>query len=131
MLAVQYGRFTTTLKPFQILSIFTLRDGLSTRASREGRLTRLKVLRLQKPLFFPFSIGIRGCPGKNLARLELSVTFARLIFSYDIQGEQGDCLGEGNTTMMWGRRHKSQFQTKVALIPLRDTPKVRFRKRQY
>jgi cytochrome P450 len=81
--------------------------------------------------FFPFANGICGCPHRNLARLELSVTFAQLIFSYDIQGEQGDYLGEGNTTMMWGRRYNSQFQTIDALIPLRDGPMVRFRKRQY
>jgi cytochrome P450 len=80
--------------------------------------------------FFPFAIGIRGCPGKNLARLELSVTFARLLFSYDIEGEQGDCLGQGSASMMWGRRNQSQFQTKDALIPLRDGPMVRFRRRQ-
>ncbi|KAK2749200.1 hypothetical protein FQN57_006815 [Myotisia sp. PD_48] len=36
-----------------------------------------------KSAFCPFSLGPRGCPGKSLAYLEISITIARAIWLYD------------------------------------------------
>lgn len=82
--------------------------------------------------FFPFLIGTRGCPGKGLARMELSVIFARLLFRYEFRGVSvlpDARMGEGNPAFMWGRRNRGQFQTKDAMVPLRDGPVLQFRKR--
>lgn len=82
--------------------------------------------------FFPFLIGTRGCPGKGLARMELSVIFARLLFRYEFRGVSGVPevrMGEGNPGLMWGRRNRGQFQTRDAMVPLRDGPVLQFRSR--
>ncbi|TVY84640.1 Cytochrome P450 monooxygenase apf7 [Lachnellula suecica] len=78
---------------------------------------------------FPFLMGIRGCPGKSLAKMEMLVISSRLLFSYDLRGEPGDVMGAGRRNLIWGRRNKSQFQTKDAMVPLRDGPMVQFRPR--
>lgn len=79
--------------------------------------------------FFPFLTGSRGCPGKNLALMQLSVIMARLLFRLDIRAVEGDTLGEGHPELGWGRRNKGQFQTKDAFVPVRNGPLVQFRLR--
>ncbi|KAF2726588.1 cytochrome P450 [Polyplosphaeria fusca] len=60
---------------------------------------------------FTFSYGVRSCPVKGLARMELAVTMARLIFQYDFRSVPGDTEGQGNHEMGWGGgRQKTQFQ---------------------
>lgn len=78
---------------------------------------------------FAFSYGNRGCPGKGLARMELTVTMARLIFQYDFRGMPGGTEGQGDPSMMWGRRDKTQFQTWDFMVSHRNGPMVQFRKR--
>ena len=80
--------------------------------------------------FAPFSLGTRGCVGKNLAYLELSITIAKLLLVLDVRRVQGEDLGAGSSQSVWGRRDESQFQTKDAFISLRDGPIVQFRKRK-
>ena len=72
--------------------------------------------------FFPFSTGVRGCPGKSLAYMQLSIIIARLLHKLDLKGEEGDTLGEGSPDLIWGRRDKRQFQTRDALVPVRNGP---------
>ncbi|KAL8742622.1 MAG: hypothetical protein Q9184_008223 [Pyrenodesmia sp. 2 TL-2023] len=43
--------------------------------------------------FAPFSIGPRGCPGKNLAYMEMSITMAKVLYLSDVQAVEGDDLG--------------------------------------
>lgn len=52
---------------------------------------------------FTFSCGNRSSPGKSLARMELAVTMARLIYRYDFRGAPGGTEGQGRSDMMWGR----------------------------
>lgn len=79
--------------------------------------------------FHPFLMGIRGCPGRHLAKLELSIIAARLLFKCEIRAVSGDTTGEGRRDMMWGRRQESQYQTRDALVPLRKGPIVQVRLR--
>jgi cytochrome P450 len=79
--------------------------------------------------FAPFSIGIRGCPGKNFAIMELSILLARLSYGYEFRLAPDDRTGEGGVDMSWGRKCRDQYQTRDAFVPLRDGPFIQFRKR--
>ncbi|KAL9039352.1 MAG: hypothetical protein Q9214_004912 [Letrouitia sp. 1 TL-2023] len=77
--------------------------------------------------FSPFSNGVRGCPGKALAYLEMTITMAKLLLIADIRAV--DDLGAGNATAMWGRRNKTQFQTWDAFVATRNGPTVQIKAR--
>jgi cytochrome P450 len=76
--------------------------------------------------FAPFSLGVRGCPGKNLALMEMSIVFARLFCGYEFRLAPDDKTGEGNAGMVWGRRDSGQYQARDGFVPLRDGPYVQF-----
>ncbi|KAF2704363.1 benzoate 4-monooxygenase cytochrome P450 [Pleomassaria siparia CBS 279.74] len=78
---------------------------------------------------FAFSYGNRSCPGKGLARMELAITMARLIYRYDFRGLPGGTEGQGRSDMMWGRRQKTQFQVWDFMVAHRNGPMVQFRNR--
>ena len=79
--------------------------------------------------FAPFSVGVRGCPGKGLALMELNIVLARLFHGHEIRLAPGDKTGEGNVGMIWGRKFNGQYQTRDAFVPLRDGPYVQFARR--
>ena len=54
--------------------------------------------------FCPFSVGPRGCIGKGLAYVELSVTLARVLFAFDMRLTPGTSVGEGRPDLEVGRR---------------------------
>ncbi|KAF2204214.1 cytochrome P450 [Delitschia confertaspora ATCC 74209] len=84
--------------------------------------------------FCPFSVGPRGCIGKGLAYVELSLTLARVLFSFDISrvdSEEGR-LGEGafgETGKEWGRHRKEEFQIQDRFASCKEGPILRFRRR--
>ena len=80
--------------------------------------------------FVPFSIGVRGCPGKNLAYLELSIVMAKVLFLSDVRAVEGDDLGAGKADLIWGRRDESHFQTRDVFVSAREGPTVQFKLRQ-
>lgn len=80
--------------------------------------------------FAPFSIGPRGCPGKNLAYMEMSITMAKVLYLSDVQAVEGDDLGAGKAHLIWGRRNKAIFQTKDTFVSEREGPRVRFKSRR-
>ena len=80
--------------------------------------------------FSPFSIGSRGCPGKQLAYLEMGVVMGKALFQYDVQAVEGDDLGAGSPELIWGRRNRATFQTKDVFVCTREGPMVQFRYRR-
>lgn len=80
--------------------------------------------------FAPFSIGPRGCPGKTLAYLEMSIVMAKVLYLSDVQAVEGDDLGAGMAHLIWGRRNKANFQTKNTFVSVREGPMARFRSRK-
>ncbi|KAL8920855.1 MAG: hypothetical protein Q9208_006027 [Pyrenodesmia sp. 3 TL-2023] len=62
--------------------------------------------------FAPFSLGPRGCPGKNLAYTEMSITMAKVLYLADVQAVEGDDLGAD------GQRQPPQF---AGGLPFGDT----------
>ncbi|KAL8668549.1 MAG: hypothetical protein Q9168_006823 [Polycauliona sp. 1 TL-2023] len=80
--------------------------------------------------FAPFSMGPRGCPGKNLGYLEMSITMAKVLYLCDVKVTEDNDLGDGNPNQVWGRRNKGHYQTWDRFISIRHGPIVQFRKRQ-
>ena len=85
----------------------------------------------QKLAFIPFSTGPRSCVGKNMALMELLVTFARMVWLYDIRKKPADKTGEGHREHeVQGRRREDEYQLIDYFISKRDGPIVEFRRRE-
>lgn len=72
--------------------------------------TSADAITLAKSAFCPFSIGPRGCIGKNLAYTELLITVARTVCLYDMRVAQGQKTGGGSQDGEIGRRRPGEFQ---------------------
>lgn len=88
---------------------------------------------LAREAFCPFSVGPRGCVGKGMAYLELSVALARVVWLFDFRlaaGGSGDVgLGEGRPDAEWGRHRRAEYQLFDAFVSMKDGPSVEFRAR--
>ena len=85
---------------------------------------------LAQSAFCPFSIGPRGCIGKGLAYVEMSIALARLLFMYDLRAARGATNGEGGGPgAEWGREKVGEFQLRDTFTSLKDGPVVEFRRR--
>ncbi|KAL8804216.1 MAG: hypothetical protein Q9200_005909 [Gallowayella weberi] len=80
--------------------------------------------------FAPFSSGARGCPGKNLAYLEMSITMAKALYLCEVRALEGNEIGAGKPGLMWGRENKNHFQTWDVFVSLRQGPLVQFKGRK-
>ncbi|KAF1960044.1 cytochrome P450 [Byssothecium circinans] len=79
--------------------------------------------------FCPFSIGPRGCIGKGLAYVELTVTIARVLFLYDLRLAPGTTLGAGNKNLEAGRTRPTEYQIEDRFASTKDGPILQFRTR--
>lgn len=79
-------------------------------------------IRVAKEAFCPFSVGPRGCIGKNMAYLELMLAVGRLLFVYDVKKTGG--LGEGGQERL--RERKEEFQLVDRFICYKQGPEVGF-----
>lgn len=84
---------------------------------------------LAESAFCAFSAGPRGCPGKNLAWLEMMVVIAKVIYRFEVRRDFVDNLGGGSPDGRVGRRNPDQFQTYDAFVGLRHGPMVQFKRR--
>lgn len=83
-------------------------------------------------VFNPFSIGPRGCIGKPMAYLELSLALARLVWAYDMRladGEMGK-IGEGRKGLGQGRERENEFQLEDIFVSNKVGPMAEFRPRE-
>jgi cytochrome P450 len=80
--------------------------------------------------FCPFSIGPRGCIGKGLAYVELTVTLARVLWTFDLRKATGTNVGEGTFEGEGGRRRVGEFQLWDTFTSLKDGPMVQVRERE-
>ncbi|KAK4238798.1 cytochrome P450-like protein [Achaetomium macrosporum] len=86
---------------------------------------------LAQSAFCPFSIGPRGCIGKGLAYVEMSITLARVLFLYDVRKAVGVAdPGEGKPGAEWGRDRVGEFQLVDTFTSLKNGPMVEFRRRE-
>ncbi|KAK0712587.1 cytochrome P450-like protein [Lasiosphaeria miniovina] len=87
---------------------------------------------LAQSAFCPFSVGPRGCIGKGLAYVEMTMTLARVLFVYDLRRARGDGAGVGEGGKLgaeWGRHREGEFQLVDTFTSLKDGPMVEFRRR--
>ncbi|KAF2848045.1 benzoate 4-monooxygenase cytochrome-like protein P450 [Plenodomus tracheiphilus IPT5] len=77
--------------------------------------------------FNPFSIGPRGCIGKGLAYVELSVTIARVLFLYDMRLAPGTSLGAGSKDLEAGRTRSTEYQIQDVFASKKEGPVLQFR----
>ena len=83
-----------------------------------------------KSTFFAFSLGTRGCIGKNMAYMELYLAFARILFLYDIRNKSGDRTGEVEATSTIDGERPGDYKFLDWFITERQGPVVEFRARQ-
>ncbi|KAK3997814.1 cytochrome P450-like protein [Cladorrhinum sp. PSN332] len=84
-----------------------------------------------KRAFCPFSIGSRGCIGKGLAYVEMSITIARVLWMYDLRRAVGvqDPAEGGPERGVWGRHRKEEMQLVDTFTSWKEGVMVEFRKR--
>lgn len=96
-----------------------------------GRVTVEDDLHRAQSAFCPFSVGPRGCIGKGLAYVEMSVTIARTLFLYDMRKAVGIAdPGEGHPSNEYGRHRVGEFQLSDTFTSVKDGAMVEFRRRE-
>lgn len=81
--------------------------------------------------FTPFSIGSRSCIGKGLAYVELTLTLAYFLWSFDFEITEGQHgrIGGGDPKAEYGRHRVDEFQMHDHVTSAKDGPYVRFKRR--
>jgi cytochrome P450 len=94
--------------------------------NKETGVTKEMVDREQSA-FCPFSVGHRGCIGKNLAYIEMLLAIARVVYRYDLEEEDGwdEKLGGFPHVDEYGN-----YATKDGFVSVKDGPLVKFRERK-
>ena len=88
-------------------------------------------VQLAKDSFWAFSSGPRGCVGKGMAYMELSITLARLIWLFDIKFAAGqERSGGGGPGQGHGRERENEYQLTDMFVSDRSGPVLQFRRRQ-
>lgn len=78
--------------------------------------------------FCPFSVGPRGCIGKGLAYVEMTLTIARAVYLYDMRRAVGVAdPSEGRSDLEWGRHRPEEFQLADIFTSAKKGPVVEFR----
>ncbi|RKL22163.1 hypothetical protein BFJ72_g14729 [Fusarium proliferatum] len=86
---------------------------------------------LAESAFMPFSAGPRGCVGKNLAYLEMSLALAKVVYHFEIHRDNNSNLGGGSPDAIKGRRTVDQYQLRDIFVANRDGPLVQLTKRTW
>jgi cytochrome P450 len=100
---------------------FTYRPDRWLTAPGSDDKTAAEAVKLAQSAFCPFSIGPRGCIGKGVAYLELTVALARTLWLYDLR------LAPGMEDV--GRDEKGMYGLKDIFVAEKDGPVVQFRRR--
>ena len=79
--------------------------------------------------FCPFSVGARGCIGKNMAYMELSLALTYVLWNYDVRAKSGDHTGEGAPGNRWGRERQEEYQLFDHFVSERAGPMIELRAR--
>ncbi|PYI03026.1 cytochrome P450 [Aspergillus sclerotiicarbonarius CBS 121057] len=90
--------------------------------TRDGEGVSAEVLSRQRQAFVPFSLGPRGCIGRNVAMLELEVSLARVLWLYDLRLAPG--------TERLGVSREGEYKIKDNFIVGKEGPVLQFRMRQ-
>ncbi|KAE8357189.1 cytochrome P450 [Aspergillus caelatus] len=86
-------------------------------------------LKRARAAFCPFSIGPRSCLAKNLAWAELTLTLARVLFSYDIRLPPDHCEVEPDCCSSVPRDQSPEYKLRTWIVSAREGPSLQFRPR--
>lgn len=94
---------------------------------KEARATNI-----MRRAFIPFSLGDRGCAGKAVAYLEMSLTVAKTIWYFDFEKAPGDAgeLGSGRKGAAGGRDRPDEYQLYDRFMAEHEGPNLIFRPRE-
>lgn len=76
-----------------------------------------------------FSAGARGCIGKNLAWLEMSLVLAKVMYLFEVRRDPDNNLGGGDPNGRPGRTNVDQYQLYDTFVAQRYGPLVQLKKR--
>lgn len=78
-----------------------------------------------------FSAGARGCIGKNLAWMEMSLLLARAVYLFELRRDPVNNLGGGDPNVKGPsrRRDPNQYQLFDTFVGQRDGPLIQLKKR--
>jgi cytochrome P450 len=101
-----------------------------------GGISSSEAVATARAAFCPFSLGRRGCIGKNVAYLELGIALAKLIYMYDMRlpedPSQREPSGEGVPDAKDPeRRSREEYQLEDHFLVVRDGPMVEFRAQEH
>lgn len=82
--------------------------------------------------FIPFSLGDRGCAGKAVAYLEISLAVAKTLWYLDFEKAPGAAgeLGGGGPGAGEGRRRLDEYQLYDSFMAAQEGPNLIFRPRE-
>ena len=88
-------------------------------------------LEYSKLAFCPFSLGTRGCIGKNMAYMEMLTAIARLMWTYDMRFSMGEVSGGGDAAAVdFGRQRPDEYQLTDRFVCEREGPVAQFKMRE-
>jgi cytochrome P450 len=82
--------------------------------------------------FCAFSIGQRGCIGKQLAYVELTIALATLLYVYDVRlpSSEKELEAEILNNSRWGRDGAEEYQLMEGFLAWTEGPMMEFRERK-
>ncbi|KAL1792555.1 hypothetical protein ACET3X_009062 [Alternaria dauci] len=83
-----------------------------------------EALKLAKRAFIPFSLGSRGCLGKNIAYMELTTSLAQIVFRADWKCAEGPVGTVGETRI--GTKGAVNFEIKAYFTSEKHGPFIQF-----
>ncbi|KAI1501827.1 cytochrome P450 [Biscogniauxia marginata] len=112
-------------EPFDFRPKRWLAPGHETDQQREARATMRRA-------FQPFLLGDRGCTGKAMAYLELSMALAKTIWYFDFEKAPGEAgkVGEGFPGRADWRGRQDEFQLYDGVAVSHDGPNLVFKPRE-
>lgn len=81
--------------------------------------------------FCAFSMGSRGCVGKNLAWLEMRIVIAKTLWMFEVKSDPTNKLGGGDPNGKPGRQREHEYQTYEMFVSNRKGPMVQVKKRAH
>ncbi|KAK8078081.1 hypothetical protein PG996_004251, partial [Apiospora saccharicola] len=87
---------------------------------------------IMRRAFIPFSLGDRGCAGKAVAYLEISLTVAKTLWYFDFEKAPGAAgeLGGGRLGAGEGRDRPGEYQLYDSFMASHEGPNLTFRARE-
>lgn len=79
--------------------------------------------------FCAFSMGTRGCVGKNMAWMEMQIVVAKMVWRFELKQDSTSNLGGGRAELKPGHQDPNVYQIYDAFVAMRDGPMIQFKER--